>query len=36
MIIVAGLFVDYKIEDRMLENNPAGLDRPENRRVVGN
>ena len=36
VIIVAGLSVDYKIEVRMLENNPAGLDRAEIERVVGN
>ena len=36
MIIVAGLSVDYEIEVRMLVNNPAGLDRAEIERVVGN
>ena len=36
VIILAGLFADYKIEVRMLENNPTGLERAEIERVVGN
>ena len=36
MIIVAGLSVDNEDEVRMLENNPAGLERAEIDRVVGN
>ena len=36
VIIVAGLSADYEIEVRMLENNPAGLDRADIERVVGN
>ena len=34
VIIVATLSADYKSEVRMLENNPAGLDRAEIERVV--
>ena len=36
MIAVAGLSANYKIEIRMLENSPAGLNRAEIERVVGN
>ena len=36
VIIVAGLSADYEIEVRMLENNPAGLESAETKRVVGN
>ena len=36
MIIVSGLSVDFEIECRILENNPAGLDRAEIERVVEN
>ena len=36
VIIVAGLSADYEIEVRMLENNPADLERAEIERVVGN
>ena len=36
VIIVAGLSVDNEDEVRMLENNPAGLERAEIDRVVGN
>ena len=36
MIIVAGLSFDYKMECRMLENKPTGLDRSEIKRFVGN
>ena len=36
MIIVGALSADYEIEVRMLENNPASLDRVEIERVVGN
>ena len=36
VIIVAGLSVDYEDEVRMLENNPAGPERAEIERVVGN
>ena len=36
MIIVAGLSADYELEVWMLENNPAGLDRIEIERLVGN
>ena len=35
-IIVAGLSADYQIEVRLLEDNPAGLDRAETERMVGN
>ena len=34
--IVAGLSADYKIEARMIEKTPAGLDRAEIECVVGN
>ena len=36
VIIVSGLSVDFEMECRMLENNPAGLNRAEIERVVGN
>ena len=36
MIIVSGLFADFEMECRMLENNPASLNRDEIERVVGN
>ena len=36
MIIVAGLSADYGIEVRMLENNPAGLERADIERMVEN
>ena len=36
VIIVSGLAADFKMECRMLENNPAGLNRAEIERVVGN
>ena len=36
MVIVAGLSANYEIEIRMLESNPAGIDRAEIERVVGN
>ena len=36
MVIVVGLSADYEIEVRMVENNPAGLERAEIGRVVGN
>ena len=36
VIIVAGFSADYEIEARMLENNPAGLERAEIERVTGN
>ena len=36
VIVVVGLSADYKIEVRMFENNPAGLDRAEIGRVIGN
>ena len=35
-IIVSGLSADFEMECRMLENNPAGLNRAEIERVVGN
>ena len=34
MIIVGGMFADYEIEVRMLENNPTGLERANTERVV--
>ena len=36
LIIVSGLSADFEMECRMLENNPAGLNRAEIGRVVGN
>ena len=36
VLIVAGLSVNYEIEIRMLENNPAGLNMTKIERVVGN
>ena len=36
VIIVSGLSSDFEMECRMLENNPAGLNRAEIDRVVGN
>ena len=36
VIIVSGLSADFEMECRMLENNPAGLNRTEIERVVGN
>ena len=36
VIIVARLSADYEIEVRMLEDNPAGLERAEIERAVGN
>ena len=36
VIIVSGLSADFEMEYRMLENNPAGLNRAEIELVVGN
>ena len=36
VIIVSGLSADFEVECRMLENNPAGLNRAKIERVVGN
>ena len=36
VIIVSGLSVDFEMECRILENNPAGLNRAEIERVAGN
>ena len=36
VIIVSGLSVDFEMECRILENNPAGLNRAEIERIVGN
>ena len=36
VIIMAGLSAGFEVECRMLENNPAGLNRAEIERVVGN
>ena len=36
VVIVSGLSADFEMECRMLENNPAGLNRAEIERVVGN
>ena len=36
VIIVSGLSADFEMECRMLENNPAGLNRTEIELVVGN
>ena len=36
VIIVSGLSADFEMEYRFLENNPAGLNRAEIERVVGN
>ena len=36
VIIVTGLFANYEIEVRMLENTPAGLKRADIECVVGN
>ena len=36
VIIVSGLCVDFEMECRILEDNPAGLNRAEIERVVGN
>ena len=36
VIIVSGLSADFEMECRILENNPAGLNRAEVERVVGN
>ena len=36
VIIVSGMSADFDMECRMLENNPAGLNRAEIKRVVGN
>ena len=36
VIIVSGLSADFEVECRILENNPAGLNRAEIERVVGN
>ena len=36
VIIVSGLSADFEMECRILENNPAGLNRAEIERVVGN
>ena len=36
VIIVSGLTADFEMECRILENNPAGLNRAEIERVVGN
>ena len=36
VIIVSSLSADFEMECRMLENNPAGLNRAEIERVIGN
>ena len=36
VIIVSGLYADFEMGCRMLENNPTGLNRAEIERVVGN
>ena len=36
VIIVSGLSANFEMECRILENNPAGLNRAEIERVVGN
>ena len=36
VVIVSGLSADFEMECRMLENNPAGLNRADIERVVGN
>ena len=36
VIIVSGMSADFEMECRILENNPAGLNRAEIERVVGN
>ena len=36
VILVSGLSADFEMECRILENNPAGLNRAEIERVVGN
>ena len=36
VVIVPGMSVDFEVECRILENNPAGLNRAEIERVVGN
>ena len=36
VIIVSGMSADFDMECRILENNPAGLDRAEIERVEGN
>ena len=36
VIIVAGVFADYQIECRILENNLVGPERAEIERIVGN
>ena len=36
VIIVSGLSADFELECRILENSPAGLNRAEIERVVGN
>ena len=36
VIIVSGLSADFEMECRILENNPAGLNRAEIERIVGN
>ena len=36
VIIVSGMSADFEMECRMLENNPAGLNRAEIERVIGN
>ena len=36
VIIVSGLSADFEMQCRILENNPAGLNRAEIERVVGN
>ena len=35
-MVLADLSADFEMECRMLENNPAGLNRAEVERVVGN
>ena len=36
VIIVAGLYADYEIEARMLENDPAGLKRADIEHIINN
>ena len=36
VIVVSGMSADFEVECRILENNPAGLNRAEIERVVGN
>ena len=36
VVVVSGLSADFEMECRIRENNPAGLNRAEIERVVGN